>query len=200
MAYRIFISLIVIICAYLAFETVRYAFLQNSLLNEEPEYVLGNPEGDVTFVKFLDYSCKFCRDAHPVVNAAVKRDGNVKYLPRPVETLTSEGIKASLLPYAAAKQGKFIEMHDALMENYRVIDDQVIQDLALQIGIDHEQLKRDIEDKNVIKKADKNMDLFNDYRLNATPAYAVGKGILLVPDRTFNENDFLTLFKEARGQ
>jgi len=200
MAYRIFISLIVIVCAYLAFETVRHLFLQNSLLNQESEYVLGNPDGDVTLVKFLDYSCKFCRDAHPIINDAVRRDGNVKFLPRPVSILGAQGINASLLPYAAAKQGKFTEMHDALMDNYRVIDDQVIQDLALEIGIDHQQLKSDIEDKDVIKKAESNFKLFRSYRLIATPSYAIGKSILFSPDQDLSATDFITLFNEARGQ
>lgn len=169
-------------------------------MNEDAEYVLGNPDGDVTFVKFLDYSCKFCREANPFITEAIRRDGNVKFLPRPVNVLDAEGLKASLLPYAAAKQGKFAEMHEALIANYRVINDQVIQDLSLEIGIDHEQLKADLEDEDVIKKADKNMDLFKDYRLTGTPTYAIGKNILFTPDSNLNANDFITLFNEARGQ
>lgn len=200
MFFRVFISLTVIICAYLAYETIRLKILQHSLLNTEEQYVLGNPEGDVTFVKFLDYSCKFCRDAHPLIEQALRQDGNVRFIPRPVSILDTDGVNAALLPYAAAKQGKFAEMHKVLMENYRIINDQVLQDLSLEIGIDHQQLKADLDDKDILKFTEKNLDLFNAYRLSATPSYAIGTDILFTPDRTISANEFLAMFNEARGQ
>lgn len=200
MAFRIFISLIVLICAYLAFETVRYQFLQHSLLNTDAEYVLGNPDGDVTFVEFLDYSCKHCRDAHPLIEQALRQDGNIKFIPRPISILGTEGINAALLPYAAARQGKFIEMHNALMDNYRIIDEQVLQDLSLEIGIDHQKLQDDLADEDVLEAVQDNLDLFNSYNFQYVPSYAVGKGIVFTPDHDLATNEFLNLFQEARGQ
>ena len=202
MAFRIFIIAIVLICAYLVFETGRFVLLQNSLLKIDAEYVMGNAEGDITLVKFLDYNCSFCRDAHPIVSEAVRRDGNIAFIPRPVSILEHEGINPALLPFAAAKQGQgnFQAMHEALIANYRVIDEQVIQDLALELGLDHEKLKEDIESKDVLKAADKNLKLFLRYRLNGTPAYAVGKDILFIPKGTMNADDFLSVFAEARGR
>ena len=200
MAYRILISLIVLACAYLAFETVRFKLLQRVLLNTEAEYVLGNPDGDITFVKLFDYSCKACRDAYPIIARAIEQDGNVKFLVRPAQVMDTEGINSALLPYAAAKQGKFGEMHRALIENYRVIDDQVLQDLSLEIGIDHEKLKADLENKDVLVAMNRNFNLIQDYRMHGIPAYAVGDKILFTPHRDLSVNDFLTLFNEARGQ
>lgn len=200
MAFRIFISLIVLACVYLAFETVRYVFLQNALLNTDAEYLLGNPEGDVTIVNFIDYSCPPCRETHPYLDRALQSDGNVKYIPRPVSVLNAEGINAALLPYAAAKQGRFAEMHYALIENYRVINDQILQDLSLEIGIDHQQLKADLNDAKVLEAFEDNMDLIDDYRLKSIPSYAIGRGILFSPADGVSTNEFLSLFNEARGQ
>jgi len=200
MAFRIFISLIIICCAYFAFETVRLLLLQRSMLNSSADYSLGNHDGDLAFVQFLDYSCSFCRASHPIISKAVAQDGNVHFIPRPVSTLESEGINAALLPYAAARQGAFAAMHGALMENYRVIDEQVLQDLALEVGIDPARFKADVESKAVQALAQKNLDIFQKYRLGATPAYAVGKNILFIPNRDLNVEDFTTLFQQARGQ
>jgi len=200
MAFRIFIALIVIACAYFAFETVRFKVLQHSLLNAEAEYTLGNPDGDVTIVKFLDYACSYCRTAHPIVTQAVEQDGNVRFLPRPISVLGAEGLNSALLPYAAAKQGKFEEMHDAVMENYRVINDDVMRDLALQVGIDPEQFKADFESDSVQEMVEKNLTLFKRYRMNSTPTYAIGSNIMFSPDSDIGVSDFLNLFDEARGQ
>ena len=200
MAFRVFISLIVIICAYLAFETIRYKLIQSSLLNEEPEYVLGNPDGDLTLVNFIDYSCPPCREGHPYLDRALQNDGNVKYIPRPISVLDAKGINAALLPYAAAKQGKFSEMHYALIENYRMINDQVLQDLSLEIGVDHQQLKTDLEDKVVLEAFEKNMNLLKSYRLESIPSYAIDRNILFSPKDGVSVNEFLAIFGEARGE
>lgn len=195
MAFRVFISIIILACAYFAFETVRLSLLQRSLLNAESTHSLGNPDGDLVFVTFFDYSCAECRAGFPVIEAAVERDGNVKFIPRPLSFLDDQ---TPLILYAAAKQGKFAEMHAALLENYRVVNDQVIEDLADNIGADSAQLITDMQSKDVQKLADKNSKLFTKYRLRSTPAYAVGKDILFASNATLSTNDFVTLFQEAR--
>ena len=199
MAYRIFICLIVLACAYFAFETVRYKLLQHSLFNTDAEYTLGNPDGDITLVKILDYSCSYCREDHPVVVDAVERDGNVTFIPRPVNVLGAEGMNAALLPYAAARQGKFGEMHDAVIKNYRTIDDDVVRNLALEVGIDPDQFAADLNSDEVREQFDKNMKLFKRYRMHATPTYAVGSDIMFTPDDNLTAGDFLKIFEEARG-
>lgn len=200
MAYRIFISLIVLACAYFVFETVRFKILERSLINADAEYVLGNPEGDVTLVKFLDYSCSYCRTAHPVVTQAVKQDGRVKFLPKPVSILGEDGMNAALLVYAAGEQDLFTEMHDAVIKNFHVIDDRLIQDLALIIGADATQLITDYKSDAVREKVEDNYRLFSRYHMKSTPTYAVGSDIIFSPDTDLNVQDFLNLFNEARGQ
>lgn len=200
MAFRILISLAVIICAYLAFETVRFKILHHKLLNTEAEYVLGNPEGDLTFVKFFEYSCTECRAGFPIIQKALEQDGNVKFIVRPLRMMNVEGVSPDLMPYAAAKQGKFKEMHEVLVKNYRVINDQVIQDLSLEIGIDHQQLKADLKDDDVLKARKTNEDIARGYNLKGTPVYAIGKDILFIPNKQLSASEFIDLFNEARGQ
>ncbi|MFK7839868.1 MAG: thioredoxin domain-containing protein [Bdellovibrionales bacterium] len=200
MAYRVFLALVLIVSAYFAFETIRFKFIQHSLVNADQEYVLGNPDGDVTFVKFLDYSCIYCRDAHPIIEQALSQDGRVKFLPKPVAILGEDSRKAALLAYAAGKQGKFAEMHDAIMDNFRVISDRVIQDLALEIGADAQQLIADYNSDAVLEVFEKNVDSFRDYNMVATPTYAVGPNILFTPNDDIGVQDFLKVFDEARNQ
>lgn len=199
MGFRIFISIILLICVYFAYETVRLKVLQHSLLHAPAEHSLGNPDGDLVFVGFFEYNCAPCRASLPIIEEALKQDGQVKFIPRPVNIIENEGIDPALLVYAAAKHGKFKQMHDALIKGYRPINGQVTLDLAEEVGIDPEALKADVKSKDVAKLARKNQKLFTRYRLAGTPAYAVGKNILFVSDRDLSANEFTDLFNEARG-
>lgn len=200
MAFRIFIAVVLAACAYFAFETVRLSMLRGAFLDQDDLYVIAPAEADLTFVKFLDYSCSFCKDAHQHIKPALERDGRVRFIPRPVDILNAEGLRLARLPYAAAKQGKFADMHEALIDNFRAADDSLLEDLAAQIGLDPVQLRKDYESEEVIKKAQENLDLFNAMRLQSIPSYAVGRHIVFSP-RTSEPTtqDFINIFNEARN-
>ena len=200
MAFRIFISLVVLACGYFAFEAGRLVFLQHSLLSAPDEQSLGNPDGDLVLVKFFEYSCSECRANFPVINQALNQDAQVKFIPRPRRAINGEGINPALVVYAASKHGKFEAMHNALVQNYRIINDNVLADLASDVGLDPAVLAQDIKSKDVQKMAEKNEKLFARYRLVGTPAYAIGKDILFVPQDDLSANEFVTLFQLARGE
>ena len=199
MGFRIFIGVVLIACAYFTFETVRLKFLQHSLLSAPDGQVLSNPDGDLTFVKFFEYNSEEARARFTVIEQALNQDGNVRFIPRAVTSIETEGIDPALLEYAAAKHGKYTQMHDALIENYRVINGQVLKDLAEEVGIDAAVLEEEIKSKDVLKAARKNDRLLARYRLPGTPSYAIGKHILFTAQRDLSANEFVDLFNEARG-
>ncbi len=198
MAFRIFIAVIVAICAFLAYDTIRYKFMQHALLNTQAEYVLGNPDGDLTLVKFFEYSSADFRAMYPILAQTLNADGNVKFIARPIQTSSTNGIDPSLLPYAAAKQGAFAAMHDILIKNFRAINDQVLQDLSLEIGIDHEKLKTDLKDKAVLEAVQQNLKLFKDYKLSDTPAYTFDGAFFLIPQQGLKQDELTKLLKDVR--
>ncbi len=199
MFFRLFMALVVIVSGYVVFEMVRVHSLHTALLETQDAYVLGNPQGDVTFVAFLDYRCPYCRAAHPEISDALARDSNVRFIPRPVDILVPGGIGLAALPYAASKQGKFEEMHDALMNNEREITPQLVQDLALQVGIDPMQLQEDLESPEIQALNQENSRLFFAFRTNVTPTYFVGRDIMFSPyERPPTSEDFLAIFAEGR--
>lgn len=201
MVFRIFMAVILFASAYFGYEALRMSFLQNALLSAADEHSLHPEEHDVTFVSFIDYNCPHCKDAHPVVMEALKQDGAVHYIPRPVDFIdTQSEYVLSRLPYAAAKQGKFWEMHEALIENYRVVDEQVLQDITLGAGIDQDQLMDDYNSEEIIELSEKNHELHLKLRLDGTPAYAIGPKLIFQPrTRTPTTQDFLNMFEEARS-
>ncbi len=200
MIFRIFITLVVIISGYIVFEMIRISGLQNRLLTASNEQILGNPQGDVTLIEFLDYNCVYCKEVYPTVSQAVAADGNIRFIPRPVALLEPGPIDKARLAYAAAEQSKFKEMHEALMLREGVLDEQGLQELAQQIGLDAAKLKEDYDSPQTQELTQNNIDLMNGFRLTATPSFAIGRKILFVPhDRLPTAAELMAMFEESRA-
>ncbi len=198
MVFRVFITVVLLISAYLVYDIVRMSWVGYGIKTVEQTYSLGNPDGDITMSMFLDYNCSHCKEMHKVIQTVLERDPGAKIVPRPINTDVVEGINPVLVVYAAAKQGRFQQMHEQLIENYRVIDDVVLENLADTVGVDIEQLRQDIGSQEVIDLANNNIRLFNEYGFNAVPSYVIGNKYILMPDMASNTNDFLTAFNQMR--
>lgn len=201
MAFRILIGIILLVSSYIGFETARMLWMNHGLLRADGAYVLTTQNADLTFVSFLDYNCPHCHAAHPVITQAIQADGRIRFIPRPVDVLEGSEYQLSRLPYAAAKQGAFYAMHDALLRESRTIDAQVLQDITLLLGIDQQQLMEDYESEDVIAIAAQNMKIFKRMGLSSIPTYAIGPNILFSTYiRAPTAQDFANIFAEARGQ
>jgi protein-disulfide isomerase len=51
--------------------------------------------------------------------------------------------KAAMAALAAGRQGKFWEFHDELYKNYNRLNDQKVQEIALQLGLDETKFNQD---------------------------------------------------------
>ena len=108
-------------------------------------------QADIVLIDFNRYGCSACRDLYPVLMEAIEKDGRVLYAPR---TLVFEDDWQEFLvrsTYAAAAQGKMIDMHNAIYENWPINSRKVLFDLAAEIGLDTEKLSRDISDSKFLE-------------------------------------------------
>jgi predicted DsbA family dithiol-disulfide isomerase len=53
-------------------------------------------------------------------------------------------VKAAQAAFAAERQGKFWEFHERLFENYNVLNDEKINEIARGLGLDMEKLAQDM--------------------------------------------------------
>ena len=64
---------------------------------------------------------------------------------------------AATAALAAEKQGKFWEFHDLLFENYSELNLKKIKDIALELGLDANQLQKDMKDAMLLTSIDKDV-------------------------------------------
>ena len=107
------------------------------------------PEGaPVTLVEYGDYECPYCGQAYPIVKEVQKALGpRLRFVFRnfPLGEIHPHAVRAAETAEAAAAQGKFWEMHDALFEHQRALDDPHLLQYAKTIGLDVERVRRELE-------------------------------------------------------
>ena len=87
--------------------------------------------------------------------------------------------KSALACVAAARQNKFKEMHDIIFENTDLLNqDSVCFYFAKKIGLDTERLKKDINDKQILKILLDNKDLLISKEIYSTPTFIVNGKVL----------------------
>lgn len=146
-----------------------------ALFNQGSDPVAGNPNGKVTVVEFFDYQCAHCIDMVPTVDAIIKANPEVRvvYKEFPIRGPVSEFAARATL--AANKQGKYKELYHAIMGSKQPLTQEGILASAKDVGLNVDQLKKDMSDKAVDAELKANMKLAQELKLFGTPAFFIGK-------------------------
>jgi protein-disulfide isomerase len=197
---KIFYGILAACIAVLIFLIGSTLWYSGAINRVNDAHVMGNPDGDLTVVEFLDYRCPFCQQMHPIISDAVTRDGNVRYIVRPVSSNDKDSLLAGALVYAAAAQGQFSAVHETLITDYRAITEEKIQKIAEDTGMDFEQYGQDILDPKMRDSVLKNNRLFLKSGGTGTPFFIMGNKMTYMPeDKMPTSDDLMALFNQARG-
>ncbi len=147
----------------------------SAVLMEDPDSpVIGNSEGDVTLVEFFDYRCPYCRRMAPDVLSLIESDPGVRVVMKEYPILGPESVEGARAALAAARQGKYQEFHFALIMEPGDMSEAHIMATAEQVGIDTEQLRRDMQSSEINQMLARNRELGDALGITGTPALVVG--------------------------
>ncbi len=150
----------------------------DDVFNDPESPVGGNPDGDVTMVEFFDYNCPYCRQVAPVIIDAEADDPELRIVYKEFPILGPGSIFAAKAALAAARQGRYVEFHKAMMNASGRVDEALTLSIAEEAGLDIERLKQDMKDPAVQAEIDGNIELAQALRINGTPAFVIGDEIL----------------------
>jgi protein-disulfide isomerase len=136
---------------------------------------IGNPTGKVTVVEFFDYQCPHCTEMAPVMDSLIKSNPDVRIVFKefPIRGPASEAAAKAAL--AANMQGKYFELHKALMASHKVLTEEDIMQIAKTVGLNVDKLKTDMSSDAVSKQLKANYKLAQSLELMGTPAIFVAK-------------------------
>ncbi|WP_416221395.1 DsbA family protein [Pseudotabrizicola sp.] len=152
---------------------------ERTTLERDPNApIFGNPDGDVTIVEFFDYNCPYCKRAMPEVNALMAEDTNVRLVLREWPILSEGSAFAARAALASRQQGKYAEMHDALMTMRGKVEAEAVLRVAGEVGLDIEKLKIDMQSPEVEEHIATSMRLAEALGFNGTPSFVVGDQLI----------------------
>lgn len=152
---------------------------ERGMLERDPNApILGNPDGDVTIVEFFDYNCPYCKRAMPEVTALLAEDTNVRLVLREWPILSEGSAFAARAALASRQQGKYAEMHDALMTMRGKVEAEAVLRIAGEVGLDVEKLKIDMQSPEVEEHIATSMRLAEALGFNGTPSFVVGDQLI----------------------
>jgi protein-disulfide isomerase len=139
--------------------------------------VAGDPRGDVTLVEFFDYRCGYCRNMVPGLRALLAADPKLRFVFKELPILSPESTMAAKAALAADRQGKYAELHFALMQA-KDLSREAILAAAAGVGLDPARLERDMEAPEIAAKLEENMRLAQALGITGTPAFVAGDQII----------------------
>ncbi|HEY8247875.1 MAG TPA: DsbA family protein [Hyphomicrobium sp.] len=157
-------------------EKLKVAIAENArdIYRDPTADTAGNPNGDITVVEFFDYNCGYCkRGLHDVIKL-VESDPKVRVVFKELPILSKGSEEASRVAIAAGKQGKYWDMHKAMLEAKGQMNEANALALATQLGLDIEKLKKDMASPEVDAEIKKSEALAKKMGVNGTPHFLVG--------------------------
>lgn len=135
----------------------------------------GPKDAKVTILEFSDFQCPYCKRAAATADKVVEeypKDVKLVFKHLPL-SFHKEALPAAKASMAAAKQGKFWEMHDALFDGQKKLGSEYYPEAAKEIGLDVEKFKKDMASPEVDKMVKADMELARKLGVNGTPGFFV---------------------------
>jgi protein-disulfide isomerase len=142
--------------------------------------VFGNPDGDVTIVKFSDYRCGYCKAAHPVLTEMLAADPGLRLVVKEFPILGPDSTLAARAAMAAQTLDtvRFPAFHDALLTTKGALDEAAIFRLATEAGYDEASLRLEMEDPAIAENLRATYDVARALGLEGTPSFVIGSHVL----------------------
>ncbi len=174
----------------------------SALLDPKYGYVTGkNPKkAKVAVIELFDYHCGFCKRAAPLVKELAENDAGVKVVFRELPILRQESEYAAEMSLAAREQGKFLDLHFAMMEASGVLTKERIHEFAANNGLNVEKLKKASANPDVSAAISATHDLAAQMGVDGTPAFIIaavdGSYVEIVSG--FRPDEVMTKIAEAK--
>lgn len=155
--------------------------MSNSASVQGSSNYYGKMDSPVTITEFVDFQCEACYGYYPYVKEVKEKyKDKVRFQVRnfPIVSGHQFAMQAARSAEAAARQGKFWEMHDKIFEGQKMWeqtkDPQVYFDqYAETIGLDMAKFQTDRNSPEVAAVINRDLDAVREIGGTGTPTFAV---------------------------
>jgi protein-disulfide isomerase len=158
---------------------------QNSetIFNSPRGVVLGNKDGDVTFVEFFDYNCGYCKRAMADMLDLMKTDPKLKVVLKEFPVLSQGSVEAAQVAVAVRMQDpvgkKYLDFHQKLLGGRGPADKARAIAAAKEAGLDVGRIEKDLASPEIRATIEENFKLAEAMGMNGTPSYVIGNQVVI---------------------
>jgi protein-disulfide isomerase len=152
-----------------------------AIFNDGFSHIGGNPDGDITFVEFVDYKCGYCRKAYPELQTLIEQDGNIRIIYKEFPILGEESLLASRFAVSAqlvAGEDAYGALHDAMMTMRGSMTEASLTGLADDLGFDGGAIAAGMTDPQVDTIIGENHALAGRLQITGTPTFVMEDQLL----------------------
>lgn len=136
----------------------------------DPSYPrIGDPEADPAGVVFMDYNCPHCRRTHAEIETWLNAEPGRSLVMIEFPVLGAGSVLAAHVALAAQDLGMYREVSSAFMSADTAINDQNIQQILTDAGIDPQPLIAQLGVASKEMAIQGNLDLGQNLGINGTP-------------------------------
>lgn len=173
-----------------------------ALLSPENGYIAGKDpsKAKVAVIELFDYHCSFCKRAVPLIKDITKKDETVKFVFRELPILREESDFAAEVSLAAREQGKFLDLHFAMMESSGVLTKERIKSFAESAGMDFAQLEKDSRKREISAAIQEGHEIAREMGIDGTPTFIIATvdGSVIDVVQGFNRKRVVDAIAEAK--
>lgn len=161
--------------ALVAVEEKERMDLANSLASDSRDFTIGPDDAKVTIIEYFDYRCGYCkRSVDWLLDTAKDNPDTVRVVFKEMPILSAESQDAALAALAAGEQGKYLEMHQALMEAPGSrFSEEDIDEIAREIGINATKMRRDMRSAEIRQHLIDTVTQAREAGVSSTPTFFV---------------------------
>src|SRR3978361_1337700 len=153
------------------------------IFNSPRGVMLGNKDGDVTFVEFFDYNCGYCKRAMTDMLELMKADPKLKVVLKEFPVLGPGSVEAAQVAVAVRMQDptgkKYLDFHQKLLNGRGAADKARAMAAAKEAGLDMGRIEKDLATPEVRATIEENFKLAEAMGMNGTPSYVIGKQVVI---------------------
>jgi Na+/H+ antiporter NhaA len=145
-------------------------------VDPERDHIRGPRENAlVTLVEYGDFECPYCGQAEPVVRKLISEYGELRFVFRhlPLTDVHPHAQQAAEAAEAAALQGKFWEMHDALMDHQGALTLRDLVGYARELGLDTDRFVADLHGDAGAERVAEDVDSADVATVSGTPTFFI---------------------------
>jgi Na+/H+ antiporter NhaA len=145
-------------------------------VDPERDHIRGAEDAPVTLVEYGDFECPYCGRAEQAIRELLSSFGeDVRYVWRhlPLNDVHPHAQVAAEASEAAAAEGRFWEMHDALLAHQGELDERQLAQYAQEIGIDPERMLSALHRREYAARVSEDVASADESGVSGTPTFFV---------------------------